>query len=101
MAVTSQSRRLRGVCHSGATLIGLALLGALLATPAYGFGPSDRKLEAWVHKHSKKVFPKPADRKIDQIAWVPTLGQALDLAAQHRRPVFLFRFDGNIDTGRT
>ncbi len=81
--------------------IGFALLGSLLAVPALGDGPSDRKLEAWVQKHSRKVFPSKEERKIDEIGWASTLGEAMDLAGQHRRPLFLFTYNGNIDTGRS
>ena len=82
-------------------LVGVVLLGSLLAAPAFGGAPSDRKLESWVKKHSRKAFPTSRERKMDEIGWASTLGEAQTLAAAHRRPLFVFAYNGNIDTGRS
>jgi hypothetical protein len=44
--------------------------------------------------------PNPDERKLDRIGWAKDLRDALQLAATHNRPVFLFVHTGKIETGR-
>jgi RNA polymerase sigma factor (sigma-70 family) len=44
--------------------------------------------------------PSPDERKLDRIGWARDVRDALQLAAQHQRPVFLFMHTGKIETGR-
>ncbi|OAI42293.1 hypothetical protein AYO40_00175 [Planctomycetaceae bacterium SCGC AG-212-D15] len=46
------------------------------------------------------LHPTPAERRIDAIGWARDIPDALRLAREHNRPVFLFTFEGNIGTGR-
>jgi hypothetical protein len=41
-----------------------------------------------------------AERRWEQIPWVPTLTEALAQSAREKLPVFLFTLEGNIRTGR-
>jgi hypothetical protein len=41
-----------------------------------------------------------ADRRWEQIPWVPTLLEARKLSAKEKLPVFLFTQEGNLRSGR-
>ena len=34
------------------------------------------------------------------LPWLPSLPEAIALAAREKRPLFVFSFEGNLDTGR-
>jgi hypothetical protein len=44
--------------------------------------------------------PTAAERRIDEIGWASSLGEALKLGREHERPVFLFTHDGRMAQGR-
>ena len=46
----------------------------------------NRRVEAWQ--------PTEAERAFDRIGWAADLVEARRLSRQHRRPVFLFTYDG-------
>lgn len=50
------------------------------------FAAIDRKVEV--------LQPKAVEKLFDTIAWAPTITEALRLAKEHRRPVFLFTYSG-------
>jgi hypothetical protein len=52
----------------------------------------DRRIDSWQ--------PLKEERRFDEIAWVADIREALKLAKQHRRPVFLFTHDGRMAIGR-
>jgi len=54
----------------------------------------------WVEGRILEIRPTPAERKFDTIAWVPSIKEALRLAKQHSRPVMMFTYDGQMQTGR-
>ncbi len=49
---------------------------------------------AWVDKRVEEWQPTKAERAFDEIGWAKDLGEARRLAEQHRRPIFLFTYDG-------
>ncbi|HVE43151.1 MAG TPA: hypothetical protein VNM14_24965 [Planctomycetota bacterium] len=55
---------------------------------------------AWVDGRIVEVQPTAEERKFDTIAWVPSIMEALRLAKQHSRPIMMFTYDGQIQTGR-
>ena len=55
---------------------------------------------AWVDGRIAEVPPTAAERKFDTIGWVPSIKQALKLAKEHGRPIMMFTYDGQIQTGR-
>lgn len=55
---------------------------------------------AWVDARIAEIQPNAEERKFDTIAWVPSIKEALRLAKQHSRPVMMFTYDGQIQTGR-
>jgi hypothetical protein len=63
--------------------------------PARGDKPRTAKQDAsWVAQRVDAWQPIPEERAFDQIGWAKDLGEAQRLAKQHRRPVFLFTYDG-------
>jgi len=76
----------------------------MLATLALAMHAADRAndsdLSAWVKERVKAMQPTADERRFDDIGWAPGIVPAEKLARQHTRPVFLFTFNGNIDTGR-
>jgi hypothetical protein len=81
----------------------IALSGVLLATGCLAADEVWLKDDSLVSKIEKKVHqvePTRDERKFDLVAWVPDIFSAEKLAKQFHRPVFLFTYDGNIETGR-
>ena len=44
--------------------------------------------------------PAPEERRLDEIGWSTDIREALRLAKEHQRPVFLFTHDGRMAVGR-
>jgi hypothetical protein len=44
--------------------------------------------------------PVPAERRFDDIGWARDILEARRLAAEHKRPIFLFTHDGHMAVGR-
>ena len=53
-----------------------------------------------VRKRIAELQPKPEEKRFDEIGWAGDIREARRLAAQHRRPVFLFTHDGRMNIGR-
>lgn len=84
-------------------LAGLMLAGcaAVLSSPALiATRAADEDVATWVNDQIKSLQPTPSEKHFDEIGWVRSIVQAEKLAREHNRPVFLFTFNGNIDTGR-
>jgi len=79
-------------------LTGLAFAGlTLLAADSF---LRDDALVKSVESQVRKVQPTHAERLYDEIGWAPDTRSALAAAKKANRPVYLFTYDGNIDTGR-
>jgi hypothetical protein len=81
----------------------IGLTGALLAAgclAADEFWLKDDSLVTKVEKKVHQVEPTRDEKKFDLVGWAPDIFSAERLAKQFRRPVFLFTYDGNIETGR-
>jgi hypothetical protein len=76
------------------------VLMGLVAAPALAQEKSPGRSPAWLDARIKEIQPTPEERKFDLIAWVPTVSEALKLAKQHNRPIMLFTYDGQMQTGR-
>jgi hypothetical protein len=50
---------------------------------------------SWVDARVKAWQPSKAERAFDEIGWVQNLTEAERLAQEHRRPIFLFTYDGS------
>lgn len=55
---------------------------------------------AWVQQRVQRWQPTAAERRFDDIGWVPDILEARRLAEQHQRPIFLFTHDGHMAVGR-
>ena len=87
--------RLRALPH-----LALAACLSLAGDPAAAAPPSDDGLPAWLEKQIDAIQARPEEKKFDSISWAADIRDALRLAKEHARPVFLFTHDGQIDTGR-
>ena len=58
------------------------------------------KLANWVDRRVRQLQPARDERRIDEIGWAKTILEAERLAREYKRPIFLFTYNGNIDTGR-
>ena len=58
------------------------------------------KLANWVDRRVRQLQPTGNERRIDEIGWAKTILEAERLAREYKRPIFLFTYNGNIDTGR-
>jgi len=74
------------------------LLGASLSQVPPGASPSDEfaRVDRWIQEWQ----PTAADRRFEEIGWAKDIPEALKLARQHGRPVFVFTHKGRINLGR-
>jgi len=85
--------------HSSLIAFAMAVWIASLDARAAAPQPGARDL-GWVQQRAQEFEPASRERRIDEIGWASDIRQAERLAAEHRRPVFLFTHDGHINTGR-
>jgi hypothetical protein len=77
----------------------LALSVALLAGAAELFLKDD-KLVSSTEAKVRKIQPTRGEKRFDEIGWAPSIVAGEVLAAKLNRPLFLFVYNGKIDTGR-
>ena len=53
-----------------------------------------------VQQRVDQLQPRTEEKRIDEIGWAKDIREALRLAKQHNRPVFLFTHDGRMNIGR-
>jgi hypothetical protein len=61
---------------------------------------ADKEVATFVDAKVKERQPPAADRRFDAVGWSTTVLDALKLAKEHNRPVFLFTHDGRMNLGR-
>jgi hypothetical protein len=61
---------------------------------------ADADVISWVDARVKERTPAAEDRRFDEIGWAKDIRDALRLAKEHNRPVFLFSHDGRMNLGR-
>ena len=91
--------RIRGLIRRSRALQAVTVAGSMAALFAASM-PDDKHLVDWVEKRVRGLQPSRGERKIDQIGWADGILEAEQLARTHKRPVFLFTYDGRIETGR-
>lgn len=74
----------------------LALLAGVLSVAGSGVTQDP----AWVHQRVQQWQPTARERRWENIGWASGLQEALQLAKEHQRPVFLFTHDGHLNVGR-
>jgi len=70
------------------------LPGARAQTTTNKFGNDEIARAARIDKRVETWQPTPGERRLDDIAWAQDLGDALRLAREHSRPIFLFTYSG-------
>ena len=83
-----------------AALLLAPLLLSLTHIGAQQAAVSNADLISFVDKRVLEVQPTPEEKRLDEIAWVKDIREALRLSQESGRPVFLFTHDGRINTGR-
>lgn len=61
---------------------------------------ADTDLVGWVGKRADDWKPQPEEKRFDEIGWATNVLDAEKLAAEHKRPIFLFTHDGKMNCGR-
>jgi hypothetical protein len=78
-------------------------IGFVLAIAAAGAAENwlkDDKLVEAVQKKVREIQPSRDEKRFDEIGWAPSIVEARAISQKTNRPVFLFMYNGNIDTGR-
>jgi hypothetical protein len=75
----------------------VCVFGLLLA--AFCGASADLSFEA-VQLRVAELQPRTEEKRFDEIGWAKDIREALRLANQHNRPVFLFTHDGRMNIGR-
>jgi len=79
----------------------LFFLLASATLPALFASSQDQNLVSKTRDRVRANRLTPAERKFDRIGWAPTITEALRLARENNRPVFLLTYYGNVATGRS
>jgi hypothetical protein len=90
---------MRNVISTTVSVIALAGAAAYYLAAAETWLKDDKLVSA-VERQVHAIQPSRAERRFDEIGWAPSILAAEALARKNDRPVFLFTYDGNIDTGR-
>lgn len=73
------------------------LLGSAIAADVW---LKDDSLVSSVEKKVHDLQPTRQERRFDEVGWAPGILAAEARAKELGRPVFLFTYDGKIETGR-
>jgi hypothetical protein len=76
--------------------------GAILMSAAVGADnwlKNDKLVDA-VETKVREIQPSRDEKRFDEIGWAPSILAAEALARKTNRPMFLFTYNGKIDTGR-
>ena len=80
------------------------IIPACILVAAAGFGAEtflkDDGLVASIQKKVREIQPTREEKRFDEIGWAPSIVAARALSQKLNRPLFLFTYNGNIDTGR-
>jgi hypothetical protein len=80
--------------------LGFAVLSEVLRAEAAETFLKEDKLVSSVEGKVHKVQPTRAEKRFDEIGWAPSIVAGETIAAKLNRPLFLFTYNGKIDTGR-
>jgi hypothetical protein len=61
---------------------------------------SDKELASLVEDRVERLQPIKRERRMDEIGWAKDIRDALRLARENNRPIFLFTHEGRINIGR-
>ena len=80
--------------------LGLSLIGVAFLAGAAETWIKDDALVTSVQDKVRKIQPTRAEKRFDEVGWANSILHAEEVAARVNRPIFLFTYNGNIDTGR-
>ncbi len=60
----------------------------------------DDKLVEAVQKKVREIQPSREEKRFEETGWVSSIVEARAISQKTNRPVFLFTYNGNINTGR-
>jgi hypothetical protein len=75
----------------------IIMLGAAAAAEVW---LKDDKLVDSVEKKVREIQPSRAEKRFDEIGWAPSILAARELSKKSNRPMFLFTYNGKLETGR-
>jgi hypothetical protein len=90
---------MRNVFSAAVSAVALAGVGAYCVGAAESWLQDDKLVNS-VEKQVHAIQPSRAEKRFDEIGWAPSILAAEDLARKNNRPMFLFTYDGEIETGR-
>lgn len=76
----------------------MAAAAVVAATAMATFAGADEA--GWIEDRVRQWQPTEREKRWEAIGWAGSIGEALRLAREHRRPVFLFTLDGRMGVGR-
>ena len=82
---------------AGTVLSSVLVLGSAIGAEVW---LKDDSLVSSVEKKVHGLQPTREERRYDQIGWAPSIVAAEAKAKEMGRPVFVFTYDGKIETGR-
>jgi ABC-type branched-subunit amino acid transport system substrate-binding protein len=62
--------------------------------------PKNEPFVSKVQKKIRNLQPSRAEKRFDEIGWAPSILEAEKIAKKLNRPVYLFTYNGKIETGR-
>jgi len=79
--------------------IGLRIGAALLLTGGLtaALPPAEDEVTARVDRRVRAWQPTRDERRLDDVGWAKDIRDALRLAREHNRPVFLFTYSGSAE----
>ena len=77
-----------------------AIIAAAGLAFAAGAAASAAPDVAWVEQRVRQWQPTQNEKRWETIGWAKDIRDAIRLAREHRRPVFLFTLDGRMGVGR-
>ena len=77
--------------------IAAVVFGCVLVANALASEPNEF---AWVEQRVRELQPTAKEKRFDEIGWAEDIRDALRLAKENQRPVFLFTHDGRMNIGR-
>ena len=81
-------------------LASAAVLAIAAAASAADTWLKDDKLVDSVQKKVREIQPSREEKRFDEVGWARSIVEARALSQKLNRPMFLFTYNGNIDTGR-
>jgi hypothetical protein len=90
---------LEGFMRNFARIVSPGAILIIAAVGAESWLKNDKLVET-VETKVREIQPSRDEKRFDEIGWAPSILAAEALARKTNRPMFLFTYNGKIDTGR-